>query len=54
MTRVIALLLLLLLTLACNATYTVDLTMPYCPQSDSAKAHADSVPVLCVLPDTLR
>lgn len=44
-------LLLLLLTLACDAE--IRLTMPFCPVSDSAKAKADSVPVLCILPDSL-
>jgi hypothetical protein len=51
--RLLALLCLVAL-LACNATYTVELNMPYCPVSDSAKAAADSVPVVCVLPDSLR
>jgi hypothetical protein len=52
--RLLALLCLVALVASCNATYTVELNMPYCPVSDSAKAAADSVPIACVLPDSLR
>ena len=40
----------LVLVMACDST--VRITMPYCPVSDSAKAHADSIPVGCLFPDT--
>lgn len=36
---------------ACDGAYRV--IVPYCPISDSAWAHADSVPLGCLLPDTL-
>lgn len=42
---------LLVLLVGCNATIT--LSVPYCPQSDSAKAKADSIPLGCNLPDSL-
>lgn len=45
--RVAAVLITLWLLLSCSGSYT--LVMPYCPVSDSAKAHADSVPVACLL-----
>lgn len=34
---------------ACDYTVTATLEMPWCPVSDSAKAAADSVPVLCLV-----
>lgn len=43
--RRVALLAALLLT-GCSATFTV-VDYPYCPTSDSARAHADSIPLGC-------
>lgn len=36
----------LALVVACNFTFTVE-DYPYCPESDSARARADSVPIGC-------
>ena len=35
---------------ACDGLYTVEVKMPYCPVSDSAKAQAESIAVACVVP----
>lgn len=45
---------LVLAVAACNGWYRVTVSMPYCPASDSAKQAADSIPVLCLFPDTAR
>lgn len=44
--------LLLVAVLACDGVYRIVVEMPYCPASDSAKAKADSIPVVCLFPDT--
>jgi hypothetical protein len=50
MKKVVVAFALTFLALACNATYVVDVRAPYCPVSDSAKAKADSVSSLCLIP----
>lgn len=42
----------LLLAVACDGVYRI--VVPYCPVSDSAKAHADSVPMPCLFADSTR
>lgn len=37
---------------ACDATYRIVITMPWCPVKDSLKRVADSIPVMCLFPDT--
>lgn len=52
--RLVVILLLVALVVACDGWYRITVEMPYCPVSDSAKAAADSIPVGCLFPDTAR
>lgn len=46
-------LLVVLGAMACGEFRIVAVNFPYCPVSDSAKAKADSIPAICMLPDTV-
>jgi hypothetical protein len=37
-----------------NCNMSITLVVPYCPVSDSAKAKADSIPMPCVVADSVK